>query len=684
QQSYRNLQSNLEKFVPRRAQNYLTSEIAKALSGEYHKTNRVLVAEAGTGIGKSLSYLMAAIPVAVLNNRKLIISTATVALQEQLIRKDLLLLRRICPVNFEFRIAKGRQRYCCKEKLSAVARPDESDQLVLLETKPDEKSKVLFDELYTALCKSKWDGDRDNWPTPIPDDQWNLIVSDKHSCNHGFANHHNCPYLKARQEVEIADVIVANHHLVLADAELGGGIVLPEPESSIYIFDEAHHLAPISRDSSAASASLKGSTNWLENLNKATAKYLSHLDESRSYRFRNELNTALQEIIPLLRELLSFVSPLPYQEHVCRFEHGILPEWLESRAKDLKVLTKKANQNLSKLADLFAEQIKEGKLSSRTADPILSELGFYLSRTDNLSRVWSMMATPSREYGAPLARWIEKRDDGSEDYIISSSPLEVGWKLDQQLWSRCVGSVFVSATLRALNSFDHFCYQTGISTKPEDGVRFLSLASPFDYKNNSELIVPTMINEPSADQFTDELAEKIPTFILEKKANLVLFSSYWQMESVAKKISKELKKKGWSLLIQGKSSRESLLKTHAFTIKMGGTSVLFGTGSFSEGLDLPGELLENVIITKIPFSVPTSPIERAHAEYIESKGGNAFLQISVPDASKKLVQSVGRLIRKESDTGRVVILDRRVISKRYGKALLDSLPPMKRVVQYTN
>jgi len=687
QQSYRNLQFQLDNFIPRRAQNFLTSEIAKTLSGHYHKSTRMIVAEAGTGIGKSLSYLMAAVPVALFNNKKLIISTATIALQEQLIQKDLPLLLQISPLEFQFRIAKGRQRYCCKERLAILADSQNSNQSELFPTSSsntDDRQNSIVSDLYAAISTNKWDGDRDNWPDTIPDNIWDCIVSDKHSCNHGFSQHRECPYQKARQELELADIIVANHHLVLADAELGGGIVLPEPESSLYIFDEAHHLAHIARDSSAASASIKGTTIWLEQLHKNVSRYTTHMDESRSYRFQNDLSEAIQEIIPDLRNIPRHFNVTLFKENVYRFEHGILPEWLAIAAKDLQVSTKKANQNLSKLTDLLAEKVKDGQLSIKIAAPMLTELGFYLLRMDNLARVWSMMATPSRDYGAPLARWLDYKKEAPDDFIVNASPLEVGWKLEQQLWSRCVGAVFVSATLRALNSFDFFCFQTGISTKTEDGVRFLALASPFDYKNNAQLLIPTMKHEPTSEQFTDELILKIPEYILENKANLVLFSSYWQMDAVAKNLSKKLKNKHWHLMVQGKSSRNSILTTHKFAIKMKETSILFGTGSFSEGLDLPGELLENVIITKIPFSVPTSPIEQAHSEYIESKGGNPFLQITVPEASKKLTQSVGRLLRKENDTGRIVILDRRIITKRYGKALLAALPPFKRAIEYTD
>ena len=165
-------------------------------------------------------------------------------------------------------------------------------------------------------------------------------------------------------------------------------------------------------------------------------------------------------------------------------------------------------------------------------------------------------------------------------------------------------------------------------------------------------------------------------------ASVFLFAAYEQINKVGQDRGKLEKENKWMLQVQGETSRNEILKKHKFYCSKKKTSILFGTGSFSEGLDLPGELLENLIITKIPFAVPTSPVEEAHAEYIERKGGNPFLQISVPEASKKLIQSVGRLLRKERDPGRVVILDRRLVTKRYGKSLIDSLPPFKRRIDY--
>ncbi|CDT42169.1 putative Rad3-related DNA helicase [Vibrio coralliirubri] len=679
--SYQNLQDQLDNFVPRRAQNYLVAEIAKTLCGQYHKSNRMIVAEAGTGIGKSLAYLMATIPVAVLNNRKIVISTATVALQEQLVNKDLPLYRRLTDREFSFILAKGRQRYCCSEKLAAACAVD-GGQMAMFESKPKKKDIEQLQTMYRSLTQGKWDGDRDSWPKPIDNMIWQMIVSDKHSCNNSMPTHRDCPFQKARSELDKADVIIANHSLVMADADLGGGVILPEPENSIYIFDEAHHLPHVARDHSSAAASLKGAASWLERLNQSITKLSGLADEKRVHRFRNELQDSVQQLIPTLTQMSKQFDANHFEDGLYRFEHGDLPEWLENESKDLKQLTQKASQAVAKIADLIAERVKDGELSAKLAEPALAEIGFYIQRTENLAQVWRLMAEPKREKGAPLARWLELNKESEGDFVVNVSPLEVGWQLDQQIWSRCVGAVLVSATMRALNSFSFFCHQAGISQKAEDGVQFLALASPFDYQNQAELIVPAMKYEPQAPQFTEYLIEILPKVIEDKKANLVLFSSYWQMNKVAEALATDFVKKSWALQVQGDTSRTEILKKHKKLIDQGKTSVLFGTGSFSEGLDLPGELLENLVITKIPFGVPTSPVEQAHSEYIESRGGNPFMQITVPDASKKLIQSVGRLLRKERDSGKVTILDRRIVTKRYGKSLLDSLPPFKRTIKY--
>jgi len=404
--SYHNLQHQLDNFIPRRAQNFLVAEIAKTLSGNYHPSNRISVAEAGTGIGKSLSYLMAAIPVALVNRRKVVVSTATVALQEQLLNKDLPLYRRISDQSFSFILAKGRQRYCCSERLAATCTADDA-QIALFESKPKPQDTALLNELYNALNQGKWDGDRDAWPTPIADHLWAMIVSDKHSCNGSFSAHRHCPFQKARSELDKADVIIANHSLVMADADLGGGVILPAPEETIYVFDEAHHLPTVAREHASAAATLKGAASWLEKLNQSLARFTTLGDEKRAERFAQEAREAMQFLIPALGQLPKQFVAQQFVEGIYRFEHGELPAWLAEESQALSKAVQKTTQAIGKITDLIAEKVKEGELAARIAEPALGELGFYIQRLENLSQVWQLMAKPNQDKGAPLARWLE-------------------------------------------------------------------------------------------------------------------------------------------------------------------------------------------------------------------------------------------------------------------------------------
>lgn len=363
-------------------------------------------------------------------------------------------------------------------------------------------------------------------------------------------------------------------------------------------------------------------------------------------------------------------------ENRCRFEHGKLPDVLRLPAQNLATATNAAVKQFNKVSAILAEAIKDGDIPKHQAELLMSETGFMLQRLENLQKLWKMMAKEDNAKGAPTARWIEMITGKQVDYLFSASPIEVGFMLEKMLWEKAAGVVLCSATLRALNKFDHFTHQVGLSLN--DGSRYLALQSPFDYANNATLFLPKMSTEPTDDEYTAELAKKIIELIEGETATLVLFASYWQMEKVADLVEGKLAVKP---LIQGTASRQQILEEHKKRCDAHQDSIIFGTGSFSEGLDLPGDYLTNLIVTKLPFAVPTSPVEQAHAEYIKIKGGNPFLQLTIPDASRKLIQSCGRLLRKEQDYGRVTILDRRLVSKRYGKSLLDALPPFRRVIE---
>ena len=679
--AYRRIGDNLPNFVPRKEQAYLIAEIAKTLSGEYSKERKQIVIEAGTGTGKSLAYCMGAIPVAMSKQKKVVISTATVALQEQLFLKDLPFLLSKSGLDFQYCLVKGRQRYVCKQRLALACHSDD-EQALLWQEKPKASDIKLLKTLNEKLQSGKWQGDRDSWPKPIPNNVWQHIQADKHSCLKHLSDHTHCPFHKSRETMDVADVLIVNHSLLLADIELGGGVILSDPDESIYIIDEAHHLPDIARDHSSAMATVKGAIDWLGKISVTSDKISNLCKSQRAISPAIKLADYSQEIIADLQKVNSFIdanqNAFFAEDKQHRFENGIIDKNLKNLAEDIQSASKKALAEINKLYNLLMEEVKDGSVQMYQAEPLLAESGFEIQRLENLEKIWFMYAKSDNEKAAPLARWIEKSSGKRDDYLVCSSPIEVGFMLEDHLWSKCEGAVLCSATLCALNTFDHFRKQAGLGAN--DGTQYAKLNSPFNYQENAVLHIPKMDFEPNvSDKFTDELIKKLPKLLKKQQANLVLFSSYWQMESVAEKLRD---KTTLEIMVQGEHSRQHILEQHKKLCDEDKTSIIFGSQSFSEGLDLPGKYLTNLIITKLPFSVPTSPVDQAQAEYIKLKGGNPFMLLSVPDASKKLIQSCGRLLRNEKDTGMITILDRRLVSKRYGKNLLDSLPPFARNIEY--
>ncbi|MDG1732794.1 MAG: ATP-dependent DNA helicase DinG [Thalassotalea sp.] len=679
--AYRRIGDNLPNFVPRKEQAYLIAEIAKTLSGEYSKERKQIVIEAGTGTGKSLAYCMGAIPVAMSKQKKVVISTATVALQEQLFLKDLPFLLSKSGLDFQYCLVKGRQRYVCKQRLALACHSDD-EQALLWQEKPKASDIKLLKTLNEKLQSGKWQGDRDSWPKPIPNNVWQHIQADKHSCLKHLSDHTHCPFHKSRETMDVADVLIVNHSLLLADIELGGGVILSDPDESIYIIDEAHHLPDIARDHSSAMATVKGAIDWLGKISVTSDKISNLCKSQRAISPAIKLADYSQEIIADLQKVNSFIdanqNAFFAEDKQHRFENGIIDKNLKNLAEDIQSASKKALAEINKLYNLLMEEVKDGSVQMYQAEPLLAESGFEIQRLENLEKIWFMYAKSDNEKAAPLARWIEKSSGKRDDYLVCASPIEVGFMLEDHLWSKCEGAVLCSATLCALNTFDHFRKQAGLGAN--DGTQYAKLNSPFNYQENAVLHIPKMDFEPNvSDKFTDELIKKLPKLLKKQQANLVLFSSYWQMESVAEKLRD---KTTLEIMVQGEHSRQHILEQHKKLCDEDKTSIIFGSQSFSEGLDLPGKYLTNLIITKLPFSVPTSPVDQAQAEYIKLKGGNPFMLLSVPDASKKLIQSCGRLLRNEKDTGMITILDRRLVSKRYGKNLLDSLPPFARNIEY--
>lgn len=686
---HRNIADSLNNYQPRKSQNYLVAEIAKTLAGEFAKDRRIAVIEAGTGTGKSLAYSLGCIPYALKTNKKVVISTATVALQEQLLHKDLPFFHRVSGLDFEMALVKGRQRYVCLSKLASMAVEDQEQlgfEQLLTSPLPKGADKII-NAMQEAIDRGKWDGDVDTWPEPVPSQIWSAIQSDRHSCKRSLAFHRNCPFHKARERLNEADVLIINHHLLVADLELGGGKILPDLDDCIFVIDEAHHLPDIVRSSSAVQVSIGGALEWLKKIPKLINQMESRIGRDATIQPVLKATDAQQELTASMSQFNQWATLnrdklfAESKETTYRFVDGRLPTDVTRFMEEIEQSARPLLQNLEKLQELLQEGVSDGNVKAKDAEPLFIESGFFIQRVDNLYKLGSLLAKERSEKAPPLAVWLEKyrvAKSKREEMMMAASPLEIGFMLEDNLWSKCSGAVLCSATLTALNNFDYFRHKVGLDA--HDGTHYLKVDSPFNYQQHAQLHIPNVKVEPSHPTFSAELISRLPALFAESQATLVLFSSYWQMEEVADGIRHA--HPTYTLLIQGEMSRQKLLSTHKKRIDKGEKSIIFGTQGLSEGLDLPGDYLTHVIITKLPFAVPTSPIEEAHAEYISAKGGNPFLSLTVPEAGKKLVQAAGRLIRTESDTGKVTILDRRLVSKRYGKSMLDSLPPFKRQIDY--
>ncbi|EED34453.1 ATP-dependent helicase DinG [Luminiphilus syltensis NOR5-1B] len=666
-------------LAPRVGQRQMIAEIANAL-GDPQAPEPIAVVEAGTGTGKTIAYTVAALPVARARQKQLVIATATVALQEQLISKDLPDILHHSGLNFRVQLAKGRGRYVCLQKLDHQLE-GRAGTAPLIPLYPDEMGASglsdagpVFEAMLDALAGSSWDGDLDNWTGVLEPSARRAVTTDHVQCSGRRCPHvTNCSFFKARDGLLDADVIVTNHDLVLSDLKLGGGVILPAPEDCLIIFDEGHQLPDkclshftLSAPIGVLRQSMRDAGGWIAR--DADSLGLSVGDLA----LLEQLESSAMDLDQLLDGVgawcWDYIDQQDGESRDHRFEHGIAPTELIAMATPL---ADSWRQHLS-LAQRFEMSI-EGHLENAQGENrdlleiALVNAGTMVARAESQCGLWSSYSDSAEpDELKPWARWM--RHSGSEDSItLLASPVLAGDLLHQHIWSRVAGAVVTSATLSALGTFDRFRSRSGVP----QGARFKQVISPFDSKR-AQFIVPPMSADPSdAAGHTVELIELLPQLVANDRGTLVLFSSRRQMEEVAAGIEATIDR---LVLMQDTLSKGALLDRHRDHIDAGHSSMILGLASFAEGIDLPGVYCDHVIIAKLPFAVPDSPLEAAHAELLERQGRNPFMEISVPDAALKLVQASGRLLRTETDSGTVTLLDRRVITRRYGRAIMDSLP----------
>jgi len=673
--SFDGAKTQLNNFSNRSSQNKMIAEISKTLMGEYPNSNPIICVEAPTGTGKTMAYLVSCLPIAKALKKKLIIASANVALQEQILNKDIVEATKYASVDFEFALAKGRSRYVCIRNLINLTEENSNstelfEDALLWDEKPTKNDLDILSEMAESYSSKSWSGEIDDLESPPENSLWQKIACNRFTCNSKNCEFYNdCSFFKARKRASNSDVIIANHDLVLADI-INGNNVLPDVEDCIFIFDEAHHLSQkalshfsIGGSTEFMKASIRQSQGSIEQIikitkSKAADSYIEKVDES-------------------IKDLIELISELDFKDDTFLFSIKGIPNEITNLTKKLFVIFNSAYNDFCQFKEQWEEFVKTNKIDQPTTDNINNIVG---QNNQNLSSILSLLSTFNQIQDPekpPLSNWINQSRLANKkyNYQLNSAKIDVSTSLKNMIWSKAAGVVLTSATLTALGSFDRLNQQIGLNALDN---QYLRLPSPFDHKS-VEFIVGKIKSSPTNTyEHTQEVAQELIKRIDSQSASLVLFAYNNQMQEVADLLEKSV---DCELLIQGEYSKKNILERHIQNRKNGKGSIIFGLDSFAEGVDLKGDNLNHVFISKLRFSVPTSPIEMTTQSYLESMNRNAFMEISLPDASLRLIQACGRLIRTETDSGTITIFDNRLITKFYGKLLLKALPEFKIVVE---
>lgn len=689
QHYYRQLVDS-QNLVPRYGQRQMIAEIARSLGvlfSEQEQATPICVVEAGTGTGKTLAYLLAVLPLAQELDLKVVVATATVALQEQVLFKDIPELQRGSELEFTVALAKGRGRYLCLSRLEMLLKGSDSLQALmdLYGDSPDQGAgnPVLYERMMQALEAGDWQGDRDDWETAVSDADWRPLTVDKAQCSGPKCSHfRRCCFYRARDALDSAECIVTNHDLVLSDLNLGGGVILPPPEECLYVFDEAHNLPQKSNQHFASFTRVQASRKWLERceamlVQLAEEKFVGPEEVKSLGRLLGQGKEQLVSVQSLLEATVAdLIEPDRYEsrrQHT--FESGRLPAALQQQSQELAQSFARLTQKWEAVAVVVKDCLDDASKPDRQAqaEQWFPVLGSNVERAGASLKLWSDFATADPEDRPPFARWLNYLDADSEpDFLLAASPVLAAENLQAHLWETCAGAVLTSATLSALGRFQSLSMRAGLPAH----THYVSIASPFDFANKARLVVPRLGCDPSdPERHTQALIRAIPQLLRDDCAALMLFSSRRQMQDVLAGMSNEWHQR---ILCQDDFQKAQLLSFHRQRIDRGEGSLIFGLASFAEGVDLPGKYCTHVLIARIPFAVPNDPVEMTLAAWVERQGKNAFMTLAVPDASFRLVQACGRLLRSEQDSGEITVFDERLVNRRYGQQILDSLPPYRR------
>ncbi|MCQ2589396.1 MAG: helicase [Treponema sp.] len=668
----------LSKMNPMFEERTVQIELLKQIAQAFNE-NRLGAFEAGTGVGKSYAYLIPSVLWALTNNEKVVVSTGTINLQQQLCEKDIPAVEKILGKKVRFVLMKGRQNYICKRRLNEV-----SGFLDLFEEETEDLKKII------EWANSSSTGSKSEL-TFFPNEAvWGKVNSESDACMGMRCPYHSeCFVMRLRKEAAGANVIVVNHHLLFADIEsrLGGAgyddaAVLP-PYRRI-VFDEAHGI-----ESAATSFFSESLTRF--KLNKLINQMYRKRKNSEAGHLCNlAILSANEEKVSFAYEMTSKIkAAINNMEITARDLMG------NEYSKRLYNQTERdfgpflvAVSNLSKELGEFTDLIRlviDGIDDDDKDTPSYWETKIILRRLDSYVlllknfNIWSELENE--------VFWIQKRrlppdmvkdEDDGQFVVLNQTPLDISTLMNQGVFEPMESVICTSATLKSGHDFRYWMNRTGLSFGEKERICCSEYLSPFPYEKNMLFAVPNDAPLPEKMEFQQYIEMAIPKLISAAEGRtLVLFTSYDSLKSAFRAAQLSLKGFPGRLMRQGEDDNSKLLEA----FKQEKESVLFATDSFWQGVDIPGESLSQVIIVKLPFTVPNDPVFVARSEAIEKRGGNSFMELSVPEAIIKFRQGIGRLIRRSDDRGVVVVLDRRIYEKRYGSFFTVCLGECKKLYE---
>ncbi len=674
-------------YEERKSQIAMLRLVCRSFNGD-----ELCAAEAGTGVGKSLAYLLPAVAWAIQNDERVIVSTNTINLQQQLMDKDIPLVKRILGTDLKVVLVKGRRNYLCLHRLNEAL-----DEMSLFdETDPE----ILAIREWARTTDTGSRTDLSFFPS---EESWSRVCSESDACLGLRCGHREgCFVLKARREAASARILVANHHLLFSDLAFrlaGSGFDDPAvlPPFRRVVFDEAHNVEKAATSFFSQSFSRFALQRALNRVyrrrrsgrggSSSRARTRGHLVALARVIDRKDLTgrgpDLVEEIREKAEELDRVCLDLMGEETSMLLDPGTLPGFQEQAGTTLGALA----ASLRRLGDLFEEIFDAAAGAPQPPDTqnILWDCKVQLARLAAIADLCDRFRTG--ETGMNDIFWIESirgRTEGeagearAESVRFVITPLDIGPLMKEAVFEPIKTAVFTSATLTVAGSFSYWAGRIGLDRPGPREPLFQTFASPFNYRENVLLGVPTDAPPPDSPSYKSFLSGFIARALQSSRgAGLVLFTSYSLLREVWAAVQPVLSGRGIRILRQGDDDRARLLD--AFRAER--SSVLFATDSFWEGVDAPGETLQMVILCRLPFRVPTEPVLKARMAAIEERGGNPFGELSLPDAVVRLRQGFGRLMRRHDDRGVVLILDSRVVSKSYGAVFLASLPAARLVTE---